>query len=77
VSGRMYVVGGAHWDDRRNTSQNRGPDPRALDECLRSCAQLRRSDPALVKWIEDGHPTLTPEEHRDRFGRAYERGGKR
>lgn len=38
---------------------------------LRALAHLRATDPALVKWIEDGHPNLTDEEHFQRFGHAH------
>lgn len=68
----VYAVGsGSRWDDRRNTSETRGPSPMALSECLQVCAGLRRADPRLVKWIEDGHPNLTHDEHFRRFGVPY------
>ena len=41
---------------------------RAVADALRA---LRTLDPALRRWIEDGHPNLTDAEHRARFGRDY------
>lgn len=60
------------WDHSRNTSAVFQPLPNALPDALRSLAALRRNDPALVRWIEDGHPTLTEEEHVERFGEPYQ-----
>jgi hypothetical protein len=69
----MHVPGDkAAWDERRNTSRRIEPPPDAAEKALESCAALRRSDPALVKWIEDGHPTMTEQEHYDRFKCRYE-----
>lgn len=59
------------WDATRNTSRQRPVNPNALPELLRSLAALRRSDPALVRWIEDGAPNLTDAEHVRRFGHPY------
>jgi hypothetical protein len=74
----VYVAGsGAHWDGRRNTSQRREVEPGALQRCLDSLAALRRNDPALVQWVEDGHPNLTAAEHRARFGCDYKARTKR
>lgn len=68
----VHAIGsGSQWDDRRNSSQTRAPNPRALADCLSACAALRRSDPRLVAWIEEGHPTLTRGEHVARFGASY------
>lgn len=66
----MYVVGGS-FDERRNTSRVFPVPPTALPDALASLAALRRNDPALVRWIEDGHPTLTADEHVARFGGPY------
>jgi len=68
----MYVVGGG-FDERRNTSRVWPVPPNALPEALRSLRALRLSDPALVQWIEEGHPTLTEAEHLERFGAPYKR----
>ncbi len=59
------------WDDRRNTSQVFPVEPGALREAFRALASLRERDPALVRWIEDGHPNLTQEEHVQRFGEPF------
>ncbi len=59
------------WDETRNSSRERRPSPTALADCRASLSALRRNDPALVQWIEDGHPTLTEAEHVERFGAPY------
>lgn len=59
------------WDDKRNTSRVRPVPPDALPNALAALARLRASDPALVKWIEDGYPTLTEDEHVQRFGEPH------
>jgi hypothetical protein len=46
-------------------------EPEALKRAMESLAALRRNDPALVKWIEDGYPTLTEVEHLQRFGKPH------
>jgi hypothetical protein len=46
-------------------------EPGALERAMESLAALRRNDPALVKWIEDGYPTLTEVEHLQRFGKPH------
>lgn len=45
--------------------------PHVHKEAVASLERLRRDDPALVRWIEDGHPTLTAEQHLSRFGAPY------
>ncbi len=60
------------WDEGRNTSRLRRPSPTALPDALKALAQLRRSHPELVRWLEDGHPRLTEAEHVERFGESYE-----
>ena len=61
----------AVWDDARNTSRVRPPAPNALPDAMASLGALRRNEPALVRWIEDGAPTLTEQEHIARFGAPY------
>lgn len=70
---RLHVTSGADWDYGRNTSAVRPPAPGALKRALDALAELRARDPALVRWILDGHPTLTEAEHVRRFGGPYER----
>jgi hypothetical protein len=71
----LHVSGAAAaFDDRRNTSRQRMPEPGAAQRGLEAMARLRQHDPALVRWIEDGHPLLTEAEHRRRFGCDYNRG---
>jgi hypothetical protein len=62
------------WDERRNTSRVIPPAPDALPNALRALEGLRRFDPDLVQWIEDGHPTPTEAEHVARFRESYKRG---
>lgn len=64
-----------HFDERRNTSRTFAVSPNALPDALRALARLRVTDPDLVRWIEEGHPTLTAAEHFERFGAEHE--GKR
>ena len=68
---RIYAGAAGRWDERRNTSQVFPVPPDALPNALRALAALRRDQPALVQWIEDGHPTLTEAEHLERFGEPY------
>lgn len=35
---------------------------------IKACQDLRQRDPAFVRWLEDGHPNLTDDEHFRRFG---------
>lgn len=63
----------AVWDESRNSSQTRPPAANALRDALTALSALRRNDPDLVKWVEDGHPLLSEEEHVARFGHAYHR----
>ena len=63
----VHVHGGATPDV---TPTRHSP---AVEAALEACADLRRRDPELVRWIEDGHPTLTDAEHVARFGKPYRR----
>lgn len=67
----------AVFDDRRNSSRVRLPAPDALPNALRELARLRATQPALVRWIEDGYPTLTEAEHLERFGEPYRPSSRR
>jgi hypothetical protein len=58
------------WDEHRNTSRVFPVSPDALPNAVRAFKTL---DPDLRRWIEDGHPTLTDSEHRERFGDSYKR----
>ena len=71
----LHVTTGKNFDPRRNSSARRPPAPDALGNALHALERFRASDPALVRWIEDGHPRLTEDEHVQRFGRPYKRGG--
>jgi hypothetical protein len=59
------------FDERRNTSQVFPVPPNALPDARRALVILRREHPELVRWLLDGHPTLTEAEHVDRFGGPY------
>jgi hypothetical protein len=58
----------AVWDESRNSSAVRPPAPGALRDALAAMETSRRSDPALARWIEEGHPYLTENDHVARFG---------
>lgn len=73
AAGVTAVGSGTAWDARRNTSMTHGVSPLALGEALGSLKALRRNDPALVRWLLDGHPTMTAAERVERFGDAYQR----
>jgi hypothetical protein len=61
--------GGAGWDEHRNSSRVFSVPPDALPAALKA---LRTIDPDLRRWIEDGHPRLTDDEHRARFGEPWQ-----
>ncbi len=68
----VFVVGMRDLEDvRANTSQVIAVPPGAVQEALRTLERFRRDEPAMVQWLLDGHPTLTDEEHIERFGEAY------
>lgn len=69
--GAITPVRGSTFNEHRNTSRVFAVPPHAHKEALASLERLRRDDPALVRWIEDGHPTLTAEQHLSRFGAPY------
>lgn len=57
------------FNEHRNTSRVFQVPPDALPAAQKACSGI---DPALRRWIEDGHPTLTQDEHVARFGAPYE-----
>lgn len=63
--------GPARWDEHRNTSRVFAVPPQTHDELRAALAHFRRTEPAHVAWIEDGHPNLTAAEHIARFGQPY------
>ncbi len=68
----MPVISTARgFDESRNTSRGFRVPHDALPNALKALAYLRRTNPALTKWIEDGHPNLTEAEHVERFGEPY------
>lgn len=62
------LQGGYVWDEHRNSSRVFPVPPDALPNAVRACKGI---DPALRRWIEDGHPVLTDGEHYARFGEPY------
>jgi hypothetical protein len=62
--GKLHVLGGAAaFDDRRNTSRVRPPDPENTRQCLAMIARARARGEHWVQWIDDGCPELTLEEY--------------
>jgi hypothetical protein len=59
------------FDEHRNSSRVFPVPPNALPDARRALARLHREEPALVAWLEDGHPTLTEAQHLERFGEPY------
>lgn len=62
------------WDERRNSSAVIPPPPGALEAAIKACRQHARRFPEHVRWLLDGHPNLTEQEHYERFGRPYKKG---
>lgn len=58
----------AVYDESRNSSRVVPVPPDALPTALRALATLPRD---LRRWIEDGAPRLTHDEHRRRFHEPY------
>lgn len=65
------------WDEHRNTSQVFPVPPGSLERALASLEYLREHDPALVAWIEAGHPNLSEQDHLQRFGKPFKKKAKR
>lgn len=61
----------AVWDERRNSSRVFPASPQNVENALAALHRLRITDPALVEWIEAGHPTLTEAQHLEHFGEPY------
>lgn len=74
-AGAIPYQGAPVWDERRNTSQTRPPDPMALENALEATAAFRRNYPRMAAWIAAGCPTIrTDDDHLRWFGVPYERG---
>jgi hypothetical protein len=56
---------------RRNTSQVHAVPPNVYPDAMRELVRLHTDKPELVRWIEEGFPTLTEAEHLSRFGEPY------
>jgi hypothetical protein len=62
------------WDERRNSSRVHPVPPNVYPDAMRALAHFRRTNPAHVRWIEEGYPNLSEAEHVARFGKPYKRG---
>jgi hypothetical protein len=60
--------GGGAYDERRNSSRVFPVAPDSHKAAVRALAGL---EPALRRWIMDGYPTLTHDEHFARFGEPF------
>lgn len=59
----LYVTSGKYFDDRRNTSQARAPDPNSARDLKRMCDAARARGEPWIQWIDAGCPELTVEEY--------------
>jgi hypothetical protein len=62
------------WDERRNTSLVIPPPPGAAADALKAVRSYMRRYPRHARWIVDGHPNMTDDEHYARFGMPYKKG---
>lgn len=62
------------FDERRNTSRVIKAPPGAVDAALNAIRAYVRKSPKHVRWLLEGHPTMTHEEHYERFGQPYKHG---
>ena len=60
------------YDEHRNSSQVFPVPPNALPDARRALAAFERDYPELYSWICEGHPGMTEDEHRIRFGEPYQ-----
>lgn len=68
----------AVWDDRRNTSQTRQPDPLAVKAALAACRKFREEHPRHAAWVAAGAPPIrSDDDHARWFGESYETSQKR
>lgn len=49
-------------------------NPQAVEAALRAIKSYVRSYPKHAKWMLDGHPGMTHEEHYERFGKRFKKG---
>lgn len=59
------------FNQHRNTSRVFPVPKGAAGDAVKACQQLRARDPRLVRWLEEGHPNMTDDEHYERFGEPY------
>lgn len=63
--------GAPRFDEHRNTSRVWSVSPGAADDADKAIRRWAAENPAHAKWITDGYPTLTDDEHVVRFGESY------
>ena len=49
-------------------------NPQAVAQALRAIKAYVRQYPKHARWIIEGHPGLTDQEHYDRFGKPVKKG---
>ncbi len=60
----MHVLSGqAQFDDRRNSSMVRAPDPNVVPQFIASCRRARERGEEWIAWIDNGCPELTVAEY--------------
>jgi hypothetical protein len=67
----------ARFDERRNSSRVFPVPPDAHKDVLRAVAAWREREPAAYRWLADGHPRLTEDDHVARFGEPYKQRPRR
>lgn len=55
------------------TSRKQLAPPGSLEALLRASRAYVREFPKHARWLLEGHPTMTHEEHHERFGKVYKR----
>jgi len=64
----------AGFDEHRNTSRVFPPPPGAVADALKSLKAYTKRYPKHARWLLEGHPSLSEDEHWERFGCAYKKG---
>jgi len=49
-------------------------NPGAVEAALRAIKAYLRQYPKHARWILEGHPNMTDQEHYDRFGKRFKKG---
>ncbi len=64
----------AGFDEHRNTSRVFPPPPGAVTDALKASLAYQKRYPEHARWLLGGHPSMTEDEHFDRFGCYYKKG---